>query len=140
MFAAILEENSNSLKVKEVPIPQISDDEVLVKVKACGVCHTDLHYIDHGIRTFKSAPIILGHESTGIICKMGKDVANVNVGDRVIIPAVLTCGSCKYCKISRENLCLKMEMLGNHIDGAYAEYVKVKPKYYQKKLVLKKVH
>ncbi|MEW5818772.1 MAG: zinc-binding dehydrogenase [Cyanobacteriota bacterium] len=132
MLAAVLEENNSCLVIKDVPVPEINDNEVLLKVKACGVCHTDLHYIDHGIKTFKSPPIILGHEASGIIEKIGPAVDNFKKGDRVLVPAVITCGSCKFCKTSRENICLNMQMLGNHINGAYAEYLAVNSKDVQK--------
>lgn len=128
MRAAVLKPDQNNLIVEELPIPEVLDEEVLIKVKACGICHTDLHYIDHGVKTFKPRPIVLGHEATGIIEKTGSKVKNFSVGNRVIIPAVLTCGECRYCKTHRSNLCLNMQMLGNHINGAYAEYISVNSK------------
>lgn len=127
MKAAVLK-SDNSFVVEECSIPEIKSDEVLIKVKACGVCHTDLHYIDHGIKTFKPAPIILGHEASGIIIDKGAEVKNFNLEDRVIIPAVLTCGKCKFCLSGRENICNQMIMPGNHINGAYAEYIVVPAK------------
>ena len=128
MKAALLYENNKYLKVENIAIPKIRGDEVLVKIKACGVCHTDLHYIDHGIKTFHPLPLILGHESSGIIEKVGEKVKNFSTGNRVLIPAVLTCGECKYCLREKENICSNMQMLGNHINGAYAEYIAVKAK------------
>jgi 6-hydroxycyclohex-1-ene-1-carbonyl-CoA dehydrogenase len=128
MKAAILKENHQWLVIEDVAIPSIKPDEVLVRVKACGVCHTDLHYIDHGVKTFKELPLILGHEASGIIIETGKDVTNLPVETRVVIPAVLTCGSCIHCKSARENICQNMKMPGNHIDGAYAEYITVPAK------------
>jgi len=111
------------LKVEEVPKPSPGKDEVLVKVAACGVCHTDLHYIDHGVPTFKEPPIILGHEASGIVEEVGEEVKKFKPGDRVLIPPVFTCGSCEMCRKGRENVCYNMLMLGNSLDGAYAEYV-----------------
>jgi D-arabinose 1-dehydrogenase-like Zn-dependent alcohol dehydrogenase len=93
----------------------------LIEVAGCGLCHTDLHYLDHGVKTFKAPPLILGHEPAGTIAEVGEDVADFTVGDRVLIPAVLSCGRCAYCRQGRESLCDHMIMLGNHIDGAYAE-------------------
>jgi 6-hydroxycyclohex-1-ene-1-carbonyl-CoA dehydrogenase len=95
---------------------------VLVRVAACGICHTDLHYIDHGVPTFKS-PVILGHEVSGTIAGAGAGVTRFREGDRVLLPAVFTCGTCRACRTGRENICEQMKMLGNHLDGAYAEYV-----------------
>lgn len=116
------------MKIEEVPVPQIRDDEILVRVAACGVCHTDLHYIEHGVPTFKKPPLILGHEASGTVEKVGAGVTQVNAGQRVLIPAVLTCGCCPLCRQGRENICSAMTMLGNHINGAYAEYVAVPAK------------
>jgi propanol-preferring alcohol dehydrogenase len=123
MKAAIFYGPNQPLKVEQVEAPKAAAGEILVKVAACGVCHTDLHYIDHGVPTFKKPPMILGHEASGIVEALGESVANFAVGDRVLIPAVFTCGNCAYCRTGRENICLNMKMLGNSLDGAYAEYV-----------------
>ncbi|RMG45046.1 MAG: alcohol dehydrogenase [Acidobacteria bacterium] len=123
MKAAIFKEPHAPLSVEDVPPPTIQPDEVLVKVAACGVCHTDLHYIDHGVPTFKPPPIILGHECSGVIAEVGAEVEQWRPGDRVLLPAVLSCGSCRMCRLGRENICERMAMFGNHRDGAYAEYV-----------------
>lgn len=128
MKAAVFEEINKPLIIKNIPIPQIDDNEVLVKVVACGVCHTDLHYMEHGVPTFKKPPLILGHEAAGIIEETGKTAKKFKKGDRVLLPAVFTCGSCKMCRSGRENICENMIMLGNSIDGAYAEYLKVPEK------------
>lgn len=123
MKAAIFREPNKPLIVEEVPIPTIGPEEVLVRVIACGVCHTDLHYIDHGVATFKKPPIILGHECSGIVDKVGDSVSQWKRGDRVLLPAVVSCGSCRMCRLGRENICERMIMFGNHVDGAYAEFV-----------------
>lgn len=123
MKAAIFYGPNQPLKIEEWPKPEIKPHEVLVKVAACGVCHTDLHYIDHGVPTFKKPPMILGHEASGIIAEAGSNVKSFKVGDQVLLPAVLTCGECDLCRTGRENICQTMTMFGNNIDGAYAEYV-----------------
>lgn len=128
MKAAVFHGTDIGLKVEDIPTPQIRDDEILVKVAACGACHTDLHYIEHGVPTFKKPPIVLGHEASGIVEKAGSAVTNVKEGQRVLIPAVLTCGKCMFCRTGKENICADMKMLGNHFDGAYAEYVAVPSK------------
>ncbi len=128
MKAAVFHGTDGGLKIEDVPMPTIGPDEILVKVAACGVCHTDLHYIEHGVPTFKKPPVILGHEASGVIEEIGSAVDNVKRSDRVLIPAVLTCGRCTFCRMGRENICSNMTMLGNHIDGAYAEYVAVPAK------------
>lgn len=116
------------LEIQEIETPKAGPDDILVKIAACGVCHTDLHYTDHGTPTFKQPPMILGHEPSGHIAEVGSNVQKFKEGDRVLIPAVLTCGHCEFCRTGRENICEHMIMLGNHIDGAYAEYIRVPAK------------
>jgi propanol-preferring alcohol dehydrogenase len=128
MKAAVFHGSEKGLKIEDISVPQINADQILVKVAACGVCHTDLHYIEHGVPTFKKPPIVLGHEASGIVEEVGAGVTNVKKGQRVLIPAVLTCGRCPACRQGRENICSAMTMLGNHFDGAYAEYVAVPAK------------
>ncbi|MEE9295635.1 MAG: zinc-binding dehydrogenase [Phycisphaerae bacterium] len=128
MKAAVFHGSDGGLRIEDIPVPKITADQLLVKVAACGVCHTDLHYIEHGVPTFKKPPIVLGHEASGIVEEAGADVSNVQEGVRVLIPAVLTCGKCMFCRMGRENICSDMQMLGNHFDGAYAEYVAVPAK------------
>ncbi len=123
MKAAIFHGPNQPLKIEDVPTPEPGPGQILVKTAACGVCHTDLHYIDHGVPTFKKPPLILGHEPSGTVAKLGKGVENFAEGDRVLLPAVLTCGQCAMCRTGRENICDNMVMFGNNIDGAYAEYV-----------------
>jgi 6-hydroxycyclohex-1-ene-1-carbonyl-CoA dehydrogenase len=123
MRAAIFAEANAPLRVGDWPDPAPGHGEILVRVAACGLCHTDLHYLDHGVPTAKAPPLILGHEATGIVAQLGEGVAHPRVGDRVLLPAVLPCGSCFACRSGRENICLRMRMFGNDVDGAYAEYV-----------------
>ncbi|MBI2537749.1 MAG: zinc-binding dehydrogenase [Gemmatimonadetes bacterium] len=125
MRAAVFYGPGRPLEVRDVPTPSPGPGEALVKVAGCGLCHTDLHYLDHGVKTFKPPPLILGHEAAGTVQELGPGVTGGSVGDRVLIPAVLSCGRCRYCRQGRENLCDKMTMLGNNVDGAYAEYVAV---------------
>jgi 6-hydroxycyclohex-1-ene-1-carbonyl-CoA dehydrogenase len=128
MKAAVFHGPEKGLKIEDIPVPKTGPDQILVKVAACGVCHTDLHYLEHGVPTFKKPPIVLGHEASGTIETVGAAVTRFQKGQRVLIPAVLTCGRCVFCRMGRENICSDMTMLGNHIDGAYAEYVAVPAK------------
>jgi 6-hydroxycyclohex-1-ene-1-carbonyl-CoA dehydrogenase len=123
MKAAVFYAVNKPLKVEELPTPEPGEGEVLVKVSACGLCHTDLHYIDHGVPTFKKPPLILGHEVSGEIAGVGAGVKQWKTGDRVLLPAVYGCGECTMCRTGRENICEKMVMFGNHVDGGYAEYI-----------------
>jgi 6-hydroxycyclohex-1-ene-1-carbonyl-CoA dehydrogenase len=125
MKAAVFHGAGRPLEVMDVPTPKPGPGEALIKVAGCGLCHTDLHYLDHGVKTFKAPPLILGHEAAGTVAELGAGVTSRTVGDRVVIPAVLSCGRCRYCRQGRENLCDQLAMLGNNIDGAYAEYVVV---------------
>jgi propanol-preferring alcohol dehydrogenase len=128
MRAAVFYGPYQPLRVEDVPVPVLNAGEVLVKVAACGLCHTDLHYIDHGVPTVKPPPMILGHETSGTVVVAGSGTGAIKEGDRVLLPAILTCGHCAACRYGRENICQNMRMFGNDVDGAYAEYVKAPAK------------
>ncbi|MBV6451297.1 MAG: alcohol dehydrogenase [Anaerolineales bacterium] len=123
MKAAVFYEPNQPLRVEEIPTPTPSAGEVLIKVAGCGVCHTDLHYIDHGVPTFKKPPLVLGHEVSGTVAGLGAGVTQWKEGARVLLPAVYGCGQCAMCRTGRENICEKMVMFGNNVDGGYAEYM-----------------
>jgi 6-hydroxycyclohex-1-ene-1-carbonyl-CoA dehydrogenase len=121
--AAVFYGPERPLSVEEVPTPTAGVGQALIRVAGCGVCHTDLHYIDHGTPTFKTPPLILGHEISGTVEAVGENVDNLAAGDPVLIAAVTSCGTCQACREGRENICARGEMLGNNIDGGFAEYV-----------------
>ncbi len=123
MKAAVFYAPKKPLKIEEVTTPDPGHGEVLIKVAACGLCHTDLSYIDHGVPTFKSPPIVLGHEVSGTIAGLGNGVNHWQEGDRVLVPAVYGCGQCEMCRTGRENICEHMVMFGNNVDGGYAEFM-----------------
>lgn len=123
MKAAVFYGPEQPLRIEDVPTPEPGPGEVLIRVAACGVCHTDLHYIDHGTPTFKKPPLILGHEVSGTVAALGPNVDGIQEGDRVLVPAMLSCGRCTMCRIGRENVCERGIMPGNHVDGGYAEYM-----------------
>ncbi len=125
MRAAVFREAGTPLTVEEIPTPEPGPGEALVRVAGCGMCHTDLHYLDHGVKPFKAPPLVLGHEIAGTVAATGAGVTTRRAGDRVLIPSVYGCGRCQFCRRGRENLCVDMVMLGNNIDGGYAEYVAV---------------
>lgn len=123
MRAAVFH-GTGELTVEEVERPERKEGEVVVKVVACGLCRTDLHYL-HGVPTFKKPPLILGHEISGTVEESSPD--GPKVGQSVLVAPVIPCGHCEYCYRGRGTLCRQMEMLGNHRDGGFAEYVSAPP-------------
>ncbi len=125
MKAAVFHGPGKDLSIEERPLPEPAAGEARVRVVACGVCHTDLHYVDHGVPTAKPPPIILGHEASGTVDSLGPGTTGPPPGSRVLVPAVVSCGQCEACGLGRGNLCPGMQMFGNHRDGAFAEFVLV---------------
>jgi propanol-preferring alcohol dehydrogenase len=129
MNAMVLEEVNHPLLLKSVPVPSPDEQQVLVKVIACGVCRTDLHIIDGELINPK-IPLIPGHEIVGIIERKGREVTTLNVGDVVGIPWLgYTCGKCRYCLKGKDNLCENALFTGYTINGGYAEYTVAYEKY-----------
>jgi 2-desacetyl-2-hydroxyethyl bacteriochlorophyllide A dehydrogenase len=127
MKAARFHSPNQPLKLEHVPIPSVGPSDVLVEVKACGVCGSDVHILKG--ETFTGfSPIILGHEGCGTIKTLGENVSGWNVGDRVVIDCVTTCGNCFHCLGGRDSICLNRKLTGIHLDGALAEYVRVQPR------------
>jgi propanol-preferring alcohol dehydrogenase len=128
MKAAILRELKRPLSIEEVAQPQIGEEDVLIKVEACGVCHSDLHLAEGDwaqITPITKMPLILGHEIAGRVVQKGATVSNLEVGDQVGVPWVhWTCGECEFCREGNENLCVKQQITGVTVDGGYAEFVK----------------
>lgn len=110
------------LQMQTVPLPGVGERDVLVRVKAAGICHSDAHY-RAGTLSAGPLPLTLGHEVAGILEETGVQVANVKVGDRVCIHYLATCGSCYYCSMGNEQFCVEGKMIGKHRDGGYAEYI-----------------
>ncbi|RBW69257.1 NAD(P)-dependent alcohol dehydrogenase [Bacillus taeanensis] len=128
MKAAVLDKPL-SIEVKEVKMPEPKRDEALIKVACIGVCGSDVHYYEHGKigRYEVKKPIILGHELAGEVVKIGEDVTNVSVGERVAVEPGVTCGKCSYCKSGRYNLCPDVVFMATPpVDGAWADYVSVR--------------
>ena len=106
MKSAVLEK-IKEIKIIEVDVPGISDNEVLIKIKSVGICASDLHYYLFGELNGNvvNKPLILGHEASGIVSKVGKNVSNLKPGDRVVIEPGIPCQKCDYCKNGKYNLC-----------------------------------
>ena len=124
MKAVRLHRIGEKLSVDDVPIPNVKGEEVLVKIKASGICHSDINYRD-GISPVGKLPITLGHEIAGVVAEIGGDVKNFEEGDRVLIHYIISCGKCVFCSRGRENLCREYKMIGKDVDGGFAEYIKV---------------
>jgi L-iditol 2-dehydrogenase len=128
MKALVLDEY-NTFVYKDVPEPKCCDDEVLIQVKACGICGSDVHGMD-GSTGRRIPPIIMGHEASGVIVETGSDVKGFTKGDRVTFDSTVYCGKCHFCKMGRINLCNNRKVLGVSCDdyrrdGAFAQYIAV---------------
>lgn len=123
MKAAVVTSFGEPLQIQDRPIPTPTKDQVLVRMEACGLCHTDIHAA-HGDWPVKpTLPVVPGHEGVGIVEKLGEHVHNHAVGDRVAIAWLgRACGECRYCIDGRETLCQAQLNSGYSIDGAFAEY------------------
>ncbi|KLN53238.1 alcohol dehydrogenase AdhP [Variovorax paradoxus] len=130
MKAAVVREFGRPLQIEEVAIPEVTPGQVLVKVVASGVCHTDLHAADGDWPVKPSLPFIPGHEGVGFVAAIGAGVKDVKEGDRVGVPWLHTaCGHCEHCITGWETLCDQQQMTGYTVNGGYAEYVLADPGY-----------
>ncbi len=103
--------------------------EATVEVAGCGVCHTDLSVLHHGVKTRAELPLVLGHEISGVVVDVGGDVDASWVGRRVVVPAVLPCGACDLCRAGARTICRSQVMPGNDRDGGFATHVVVPARY-----------
>lgn len=106
----------------ELPVPTPGYGEVLVRVRAAGICHSDAHY-RAGRSPVHPLPLTLGHEVAGEIAQTGPGADRLKVGDRVVLHYLVTCGQCEYCAGGNEQFCASGKMIGHHTDGGYAEYI-----------------
>jgi len=122
MRAMVLHTPGTPLVDQEVPVPKPNPDQVLVKVRACAVCRTDLHVVDGELPNPK-LPVIPGHEIVGTVVQTGKNATSFKIGERIGIPWLgHTCGQCIFCRTGKENLCDDPLFTGYTLDGGYAEY------------------
>ena len=124
MKAIRLVEPGKPLEFQLIPVPSAGDEEVLVRVRAAGICHSDAHY-RAGRSTMGTLPLTLGHEIAGEVEWAGSKVTSVKPGARVCLHYNISCGNCYYCQTGKEQFCSTVKMLGHHADGGYAEYVTV---------------
>ena len=119
-----LEEGSEPLRFCEINDPSPEENEILVQVSACGVCHTELDEIEG--RTMPHLPIVLGHQVVGRIAALGKNASRFKSGDRVGVAWIFSvCGTCKFCRTGNENLCTDFKATGRDVNGGYAELMTV---------------
>lgn len=123
MKAAVLESLEN-LVVKDVPAPEVGDDEVLVKVAACAVCGSDIRMFHHGNPRL-TPPAIMGHEAAGVVERVGRHVTKFKPGDRVALGGDVPCGECVFCEAGIGNNCQINYAMGYQFPGSFAEYVKL---------------
>jgi 2-desacetyl-2-hydroxyethyl bacteriochlorophyllide A dehydrogenase len=112
------------LQLHDIPVPAIGERDILVRVRAAGICHSDVHY-RAGRSPVRPLPMTLGHEVAGVVEQIGAQVTSVKVGDRVCLHYNITCGDCYYCSTGNEQFCPQVLMLGHYTSGGYAEYIAV---------------
>lgn len=130
MKAAVVRQFKQPLSIDEVPVPEVGPGQILVKIEASGVCHTDLHAADGDWPVKPSPPFIPGHEGVGSVVALGAGVTAVKEGDRVGVPWLHTaCGHCRHCLGGWETLCDGQVNTGYSVNGGFAEYVLADPNY-----------
>src|SRR5262245_9422043 len=112
------------LQLREIALPALGERDILVRVRAAGICHSDAHY-RAGRSRVRPLPMTLGHEIAGVVEQVGQQVTSVKVGDRVCLHYNITCGDCYYCSTGNEQFCPQVLMLGHYTSGGYAEYIAV---------------
>ncbi len=117
--------DKETIKIEDIPIPQINDDEVLLKTGAAFICGTDVRFFKNGKPNSGSEPVVLGHEFAGTIEKVGKNVTGYTPGMRVAVAPNYGCGTCNQCVSGDSHLCRQSEAIGVTIDGGFAEYIRI---------------
>ena len=121
----LLEQDRSPLKLREIPMPEPDAGEILVKVSACGVCHTEIDEIE-GRTPPPRLPVVPGHQVVGLVARMARRATRFRVGDRVGVAWIYSaCGTCKFCRTNRENLCPSFRATGRDANGGYAEFMTV---------------
>jgi propanol-preferring alcohol dehydrogenase len=130
MKAAVIHQFGQPLQIEEMPVKEPGEYEILVKVVACGVCHTDLHACQGDWPAKPKMPLIPGHEALGYVVALGRGVKHVNEGDVVGVPWLFSaCGCCEFCITGWETLCETQQNGGYSVDGGFAEYVVADSRY-----------
>jgi len=127
MKAVRLVQVGKPLEDAQIPVPEIGASDVLIRVAAAGICHSDAHYREN-ISKIDNLPVTLGHEIAGRVERVGKDVTDLAAGDRVCVHYLVHCGHCEFCRRGLEQFCRSGQMVGKHRDGGYAELIVVPAK------------
>jgi len=126
MLAVVKTKPEVGIEIREVPEPEIKEDQILVEVKACGICGSDLHIYEwEPFIRWVPLPRIIGHEVAGVVCRVGEKVTGFAPGDRIVADTWGGCGNCYYCRLGRFNHCMYQTRLGQHVDGGMTKYVVV---------------
>ncbi|NIK78698.1 2-desacetyl-2-hydroxyethyl bacteriochlorophyllide A dehydrogenase [Paenibacillus castaneae] len=121
---ALVYEGPKLMNIRELSIPDVRSDEVLIRVERVGICGSELSgYLGHN--SLRKPPLVMGHEFSGIIASTGSDVRRFKSDDRVTVNPLLSCGQCRYCTTGSAQLCAERSLLGAHRSGAFAEYIAV---------------
>jgi threonine dehydrogenase-like Zn-dependent dehydrogenase len=112
------------VRIDDYPVPKIADDELLVRVAACGVCGTDIHIYEGEVPLAKF-PVIAGHEFSGTVEKVGSAVADISAGDKVVVEPNLFCSRCHYCRTGKKHFCVNWQGIGLTRDGGFAEFARI---------------
>lgn len=128
MKAAYKKNRGKGIEIRDIPIPKILPNEVLVKVQKAAICGTDIHlyeWNDWCENVKAKNPMVIGHEFCGKVVEIGSNVQSINVGDLVAGETHIPCEQCKMCKTGKQHICQNMKILGVHTDGAFAEYIAI---------------
>ncbi|MFN2624102.1 MAG: alcohol dehydrogenase catalytic domain-containing protein [Chthoniobacterales bacterium] len=124
MKAVRLTAVGSPLEEQGIQVPHVGSNDVLIRIRAAGICHSDAHY-RAGISPVARLPLTLGHEVAGVVEQTGERVKNFKPGDRVAVHYLVTCESCAFCRAGHEQFCISGEMIGKDRDGGYAEFISV---------------
>lgn len=122
MRAIRLIEQKQPLRMEEIDVPRLGAKDVLIRVKAAGICHSDAHYRS-GVTQVGPMPVTLGHEVAGVVEEVGSEVSGFKAGDRVCVHYLISCGQCQYCSRGCEQFCSSGKMIGKHRDGGLADFI-----------------
>jgi len=122
--AVRLVQTGRPLEMQEIPVPAVGERDVLIRIRAAGICHSDVHYRS-GRSSVGTLPQTLGHEIAGVVETTGSQATRFTAGDRVCVHYQGSCGQCTYCSRGYEQFCHEGYMIGKHRDGGYAEYIAV---------------